>query len=197
VRYPAKQKDETRAKIISAASRLFRERGAEASGIGSVMKELGLTKGGFYRHFKSRDHLYIEAIDRAFSDMGDTMVAVAEAAPKGQQLKAVIERYLSMQHLNSPGTGCILSTLGSDIARHPSAVRQQINRSMQAYRERLLPYMPGMTTEEKSSAFSLLYPGMVGALIAARTQASKQDQERLLARAREFFIRTYAVTASR
>jgi TetR/AcrR family transcriptional repressor of nem operon len=192
VRYPAKQKDETRAKIISVASRLFRERGAEASGIGSVMKEIGLTKGGFYRHFKSRDHLYVEAIDKAFIDIGDAMVAAAEAAPKGQQLKAVIERYLSIKHLNSPGSGCVISTLGSDIARRPSAVRQQINRSMQAYRERLLPYMPGKTMEEKAATFSLLYPSMVGALIAARTQSDKQVQERLLARAREFLIRTYA-----
>jgi TetR/AcrR family transcriptional repressor of nem operon len=197
VRYPAKQKDETRAKIISAASRLFRERGADASGIGSVMKEIGLTKGGFYRHFKSRDQLYVEAIDKAFTDMGDAMVAAAEAAPKGQQLKAVIERYLSMKHLNSPGSGCVISTLGSDIARQPSAVRQQINRSMQAYRERLLPYMPGKTKEEKAVTFSLLYPSMVGALIAARTQTEKQAQERLLVRAREFLIRAYASTEVR
>jgi TetR/AcrR family transcriptional repressor of nem operon len=192
MRYPAQQKDETRARIISVASRLFRERGAEASGIGSVMKEIGLTKGGFYRHFRSSDHLYVEAIDKAFTDLGDAMVAAAEAAPEGQQLKALIERYLSTKHLNSPGTGCVVSTLGSDIARRSSAVRKQINRSMQAYRERLLPYMPGKTVEEKSATFSLLYPSMVGALIAARTQSDKQVQERLLARTREFLISTYA-----
>ena len=197
MRYPAEQKDETRAKIISVASRLFRERGADASGIGSVMKEIGLTKGGFYRHFNSRDHLYVEAIDKAFTDMGDAMVAAAEAAPKGQQLKGLIERYLSLKHLNSPGSGCVISTLGSDIARRPSPVRQQINRSMQAYRERLLPFMPGKTLEEKAATFSLLYPSMVGALIAARTQADKQVQERLLARAREFLIRTYASAEAR
>jgi TetR/AcrR family transcriptional repressor of nem operon len=191
MRYPTEQKARTRAKILSVASRLFRERGAEANGIGSVMKEIGLTKGGFYRHFDSRDHLYVEAIANAFTDMGNAMVAAAEAAPKGQQLKAVIERYLSMEHLYSPGTGCIMSTLGSDIARQPLAVRRQINRSMQAYRERLLPYMPGGTAEEKAASFSLLYPSMVGLLIAARTLADKQAQEQLLARARDFFIRTY------
>ena len=197
VRYPVDQKAETRAKIISVASRLFRERGAEANGIGSVMKEIGLTKGGFYRHFESREHLYVEAIAKAFKDMGDAMVAAAEAAPKGHQLKALIERYLSMEHLNSPGDGCVISTLGSDIARQPSAVRKQINRSMQAYRERLLPYMPGKTSEEKSASFSLLYPGMVGVLIAARALADKQSQKRMLAQAREFFIRSYASATAR
>ena len=191
MRYSPEQKAETHAQIIAVASRLFRERGAEGNGIGSVMKEIGLTKGGFYRHFKSRDHLYIEAIAKAFSEMGDSMVAVAEAAPKGQQLKALIEHYLSVRHLNAPGFGCVMATLGSDIARQPVAVRRQINRLLQAYRERLLPYMPGKSLEEKAATFAVLYPGMVGILVSARTLADRKAQERMLAHARQVFLRTY------
>jgi len=191
MRYPADQKAETREKIIAEASRLFRDRGAEASGIGSVMKEIGLTKGGFYRHFDSRDHLYVEAIAKAFHDMGDNMVAVAKGAPKGHALQAIIERYLSMEHLQSARTGCVLAALASDIARQPAAVRRQVNRSREAYRDRLLPYLPGATDEEKAISFSLLFPSMAGVLMTARTLPDRQSQERMLAHAREFFVRSY------
>ena len=196
MRYPPKQKAETHAAIVSAAARLFRERGAEANGIGSVMKELGLTKGGFYRHFKSRDHLYVEAIAQAFTEMGDGMIAAAEAAPKGKALQAIINRYLSMGHLASPGIGCVVATLGSDIARQSPSVRRQIARHVQAYRERLFPYMPGSTQEEKASVFSRLYPSMVGTMIAARAAVDKANQEAMLAQASEYLIRQWVPTAS-
>jgi TetR/AcrR family transcriptional repressor of nem operon len=191
MRYPEQQKAETKARIISAASRMFREHGAESNGIGSVMKEIGFTKGGFYRHFKNRNQLYVEAVEKAFSEMGDGMIEAAKRAGKGHELEAIIRRYLSMGHLNSPAIGCVLSTLGSDIARQPVAVRRQINRSMQAYRDRLSPYMPGKTSEERTATFSLLYPSMMGVLIIARVLADPAAQENMLANARESFIERY------
>lgn len=191
MRYPAGHKAETRAGIVAAASRLFRERGAEGNGIGKVMKELGLTKGGFYRHFKSRDQLYSEAITKAFTEMGDRMVAAAEAAPEGRRLHALIEAYLSLEHLNSPGAGCVIATLGAEMGREPAALRRQIGRGMQAYRERLLPYMPGKTKEERAGTFAILYPSMVGVLVTARAIVDKASQGPMLARAREHFIRAW------
>lgn len=192
MRYPAQQKAETKAKILSVASRMFREHGADSKGIGSVMKEIGFTKGGFYRHFKDRDQLYVEAVEKAFSEMGDHMTEAAKGAKKGHELEAMIRRYLSMEHLNSPGVGCVFSTLGSDIARQPVAVRRQINRSMQAYRDRLLPYIPGKTPEEKTATFSLLYPSMMGVLIIARVLADPAAQEKMLTNARDSLIEMYA-----
>src|ERR1700675_3501934 len=105
MRYPSEQKAETYEKILAAAARSFREHGSELNGIGRVMKELGLTKGGFYRHFESKGDLYAAAVARAFEELGDRLVAVAEAAPKGQELRAIIESYLSVEHLNAPGSG--------------------------------------------------------------------------------------------
>jgi AcrR family transcriptional regulator len=80
MRYPAEQKAEIHEKILTAAARLFRELGSEINGIGPVMKELGLTKGGFYRHLESKGDLYAAAIARAFEELGNRIVAVAEAA---------------------------------------------------------------------------------------------------------------------
>lgn len=171
---------------------MFREQGAENNGIGSVMKEIGFTKGGFYRHFKDRGQLYVEAVDKAFLEMGDHMTGAARGAEKGHELEAMIRLYLSKEHLNSPAVGCVLSTLGSDIARQPVAVRRQINRSMQAYRERLSPFMPGKTPEERMATFSLLYASMMGVLIIARVLADPAAQENVLANARKAFIERYA-----
>src|SRR6266851_1113759 len=108
MRYPAEQKAETHEKILAAAARSFREHGSDVNGIGQVMKELGLTKGGFYRHFDSKGDLYAAAVARSFEEMGNWMVAVAKAAPKGQELRAIIENYLSVENVNAPGTGCAL-----------------------------------------------------------------------------------------
>jgi TetR/AcrR family transcriptional repressor of nem operon len=191
VRYPAEQKAETREKIIAQAARSFREHGGENNGIGSVMKAVGLTKGGFYRHFESKDDLYVEAVARAFDELGAGMVEAAKSAPQGQQLRAIIERYLSPEHLNAPGRGCVLAALGPELARQPLAVRKRINQIQQRHRERLVPFIPGETFDEKYATCSLLFPAMAGVLVSARATVDQTARERMLARARKFFIESF------
>src|SRR5258708_22424573 len=149
MRYSLEHKEQNHEKILSVAARSFREHGGDSSGIGTVMKKVGLTKGGFYRHFKSKDDMFVEAVARALDETGRGMVDVAKSAPEGQALRAIIERYLSAGHANSPGTGCVRAALGPELARKPVAVRRRIEALLQAYRERLLPFMPGQTREEK------------------------------------------------
>lgn len=156
------------------------------------MKELGLTKGGFYRHFVSKGDLYAAAVALAFQELGDRMVAVAEAAPRGAELRAVIEHYLSAKHLDAPEMGCPLAALGSEIARQPLEVRKRINQSMLAYGDRMLPYITGRGVEEKRALVSLLFSGMAGVLVAARALAERQDRERMLAAARTFYVDRFA-----
>jgi TetR/AcrR family transcriptional regulator, transcriptional repressor for nem operon len=192
VRYPAEQKAETHEKILAAAARSFREHGSEMNGIAPVMKELGLTKGGFYRHFESKGDLYVAAVARAFEELGDRFAAIAEAAPKGAELQAVIEHYLSTKHLNAPGIGCPLAALGSEFTRQPLEVRKRINQSMQAYGGRMLPYIHGRTVEDKRARVFILFSGMAGVLVAARAIADPQGRERMLAAARSFYLETFA-----
>jgi TetR/AcrR family transcriptional repressor of nem operon len=192
MRYPVEQKAETREKILSTAARSFREHGSELNGIGHVMKELGLTKGGFYRHFKSKGDLYGAAIARAFEEQSNRMVAVAEAAPKGAGLRTVIEQYLSAKHLSAPGSGCPLAALAAEFARQPLQVRKRIHRSMSAYGERMLLWIPGATVEEKRSRALILFSGMAGALVAVRAIADPQAREHALAAARSFYVEAFA-----
>ena len=191
MRYSPEHKAQNHENILSVAARSFREHGGE-SGIGTVMKKVGLTKGGFYRHFKSKDDLFVEAVARALDETGRGMLEVAKSAPEGQALRAVIERYLSAGHASSLGTGCVLSALAPELARKPVGVRRRIEASLEAYRERLLPFVAGRTQEEKMAKLRLLFPSMAGVLTMARVISDPQRREQVLMEARNFFIKSFA-----
>ena len=192
MRYSREHKAQSHENILSVAARSFREHGGDSSGIGTVMKKVGLTKGGFYRHFKSKDDLFVDAVARAFDEMRRGMLEIAKSAPEGQALRAIIDNYLSPRHANSPGMGCVISALGPEFARKPLSVRRRIEVSRDAYRECLLPFVPGLTREEKIAKFQLLFPSMTGVLIAARMSLSAEKREQMLMEARNFFIKCFA-----
>ncbi|MCZ7497339.1 TetR/AcrR family transcriptional regulator [Agrobacterium tumefaciens] len=105
-----------RAQVIEAAGKLFRERGLDGVGLAGIMKEAGLTVGGFYRNFGSKDHLAAEASGHAASSMKAAMMAELAHSPQ-DPYRGLIDHYLSKTHRDNPGTGCILPTLASDAAR--------------------------------------------------------------------------------
>src|SRR5215475_298865 len=178
MRYSLEHKARNREKILSMAARSFRERGGDGSGIGTVMKKAGLTKGGFYRHFASKNDLFVEAVARALEEMGKGMLEAAHSAPEGQALRAMIERYLSPRHANSPGIGCVVAALGPEFARKPLSVRKRIEALLDAYRERLLPFIHGQTRDEKLTKFSLLFGSMAGVLTRARVTSDADRRDR-------------------
>jgi TetR/AcrR family transcriptional repressor of nem operon len=190
VRYSLEHKAQSYENILSMAARCFREHGG-SSGIGTVMKKTGLTKGGFYRHFKSKDDLFIEAVAQAIDQASRGMEEVAKSAPDGQALRAIIERYLSARHANSMGTGCPFSALGPELARKPLSVRKRIEALLEAYAERLLPFIPGQTQEEKLAKCRLLLPSMAGMLMMARVTSDPERREQMLSEARVFFIKRF------
>src|SRR5260221_4511263 len=99
MRYPAEQKAETRKKIINAAARSFREHGSEGEGVARLMQDVGLTHGGFYRHFESKEDLYVDAIAKGFQQAADGMIAAASTAPPGGETRPLIHRYLRLGNL--------------------------------------------------------------------------------------------------
>ena len=191
MRYSREHKAQNHERILSVAARSFRECGGDSSGIGTVMKKVGLKKGGFYRHFKSKDDLFVEAVARALDETGRAMEEVAKSAPEGQALRAIIERYLSTAHANSPGAGCVRAALGPELARKPLPARRRIEELLEAYRERLLPFVPGQTREEKLTKVRLLFPSMAGVLMMIRVIPDPQRREQRLREARNFFIESF------
>ena len=192
MRYSREHKAQNHEKILAVAARSFRERGGDSSGIGTVMKKVGLKKGGFYRHFKSKDDLFVEAVARALDETGRGMEEVAKSAPEGQALRAIIERYLSVGHANSPGSGCVRAALGPELARKPLSVRKRIEALLEAYRERLSPFVPGRTREERLAKCRLLFPSMAGVLMMVRVIPDPQRREQRLMEARNFFRKCFA-----
>jgi TetR/AcrR family transcriptional repressor of nem operon len=104
----------------------------------------------------------------------------------------MIEYYLSARHANSPGTGCVVAALAPELARKPLSVRKRIEASLDAYRERLLPFVPGKTREEKLTKCRLLFSSMAGVLMMARITSNPQVREQRLTEARNFFIKCFA-----
>jgi len=174
------------------AARSFREHGADTSGIGTVMNKVGLKKGGFYRHFKSKDDLFVEAVSRALEETGRGMEEIAKAAPEGQGLRAIIDRYLSLGHVNSPGSGCVRAALGPELGRKPVAVRRRIEAVLRAYRERLAPFMPGKTQEQRVENCGLLFSSMAGVLMMVRVMTDAERREHSLMEARRMFLKCFA-----
>ena len=192
MRYSAEHKAKNHEKILTLAARSFRERGGDASGIGTVMRKAGLQKGGFYRHFKSKDDLFVEAVGRALEETGRGMEQAAKAAPEGQALRAIVERYLSVEHANSPGSGCVRAALGPELARKPAAVRRRIMALLEGYRTRIAPFLPGRTAEEKMEKCRLLFSSMAGVLMMVRVIPEAGAREQRLAAARQFFLKSFA-----
>jgi TetR/AcrR family transcriptional regulator, transcriptional repressor for nem operon len=192
MRYSAEHKAQNHENILSVAARSFREHGGDSSGIGTVMKKVGLTKGGFYRHFKSKDDLFVEAVARALEETGRSMEELAKSAPEGQGLRAIIERYLSVGHADSPGSGCVRAALGPELARKPVAVRRRIEVLLRAYRERLAPFMPGKTLEKRVENCGLLFSSMAGVLMMVRVTTNAQRREQTLMEARRLFLKCFA-----
>jgi TetR/AcrR family transcriptional repressor of nem operon len=177
---------ENRERIVAVAAKLFRERGIAAVGVAELMESVGMTHGGFYKHFESKDALIAEACAYSFGEPGGSLRAAAESAKPGEELRAIVDSYLSRRHRDNPGKGCAVAALGGEIGNRESAARE----SVQAGRERLVAlvarYMKGDDAKEAANAF---VSTMVGALISARLMDGASSDTALRAAKRELYQR--------
>src|SRR5215468_4548047 len=164
MRYPVHQKQETRERIVRAASRHFRDRGGEGVAIADLMRKLNLTHGGFYRHFDSKEQLFAEAVAKSFEDVRAKFRDAVEKAPPDGKLKVLIEEYLSLEHCANPDSGCPLAALASEIPRYPRAVRVKIDQAMRDHLKKVSEFLPGATEIDRQRNCLVLLSGMSGAL---------------------------------
>jgi TetR/AcrR family transcriptional regulator, transcriptional repressor for nem operon len=191
LRYSAKHKEETRDRIVRAASRRFRGRGENAVAIADLMQELQLTHGGFYKHFRSKQDLFAESIDKAFEESAQMLLDAAKRAKTGAELKSIIEMYLSPEHCAQTSEGCPVAALASEVARHPRAIRLRFDKAVQNHAKRFSKFLPGSTETERIRNFGVLFTGMAGALSVARAVADEGMRQRILQAAREFYIQSF------
>lgn len=161
------QAHQNRDKVIEKASRLFRERGFDGVGIADVMKEAGLTHGGFYAQFPSKEHLMAEASGKAWRERNSWWRSLLGQS-KRKPLSAVAAVYLSKGHCNSPGEGCVAAALGADAAHQGPLVRSQFAAGLKDLLDFLSQLVPGSSKKVQRREAITAYAAMVGAVVLAR-----------------------------
>jgi TetR/AcrR family transcriptional repressor of nem operon len=197
MRYPPGQKHKTHEKIVNDASRRLRAEGLSGAAVSAVMRDAGLTHGGFYKHFRSKDELVIESLRKAFRELAGSLARAAEKSGPGTAWKApaawkaIVKTYLSAEHCDHPEWGCPLAALAPELARADKAMKAQILSEMEKYKDRMLPFMPGRRPAEKERAFLSIISTMLGALAIARILPDRAQRARLLANTRDFLFRSF------
>jgi len=165
---PSTKKERTRERIVQVAARVLRRVGFEGIGVAEVMNEAGLTHGGFYAHFPSREALLVAALDAA---AGESLAALEHSADgvtdTRARLAAFIERYLSDEHAQHPEAGCTLAALGTETWRQSSEVRAVATRRLTQFTKLLEAQLPGTGAERRERAQTLLAT-LVGSLLLSR-----------------------------
>ena len=190
MRYEADHKTRTHERIVKSASRQFRAKGLKGPGVATVMKASGLTHGGFYKHFRSKDDLLAEAIEESLRDIRSQLIAAAKNAPPGEGWKELVTRYLSLEHCDRADTGCPIAALAPEIARSAPAVKKRIALSLRTHREELMPFVPGRDSAERERNFIVAFTAMAGAVSLARTLTDPARRQKILDTVREHLLRT-------
>ena len=187
MRHSKAEKAKTHKRIVAIAAKRFREEGIAGIGIAELMKEAGLTVGGFYKHFKSRDDLVAEAVGSALGVWKHQVDAAASGGPP-VTYESLVDDYLSEAHRNHPGTGCPVSALAGEIARSDKRTRAVVTRQIRENIELLATLIRDTNQKDqgekdKSTARAqavLTYCALVGAIGVARAVSDERLSREIL-----------------
>ena len=185
MRYSKEHKQETHARIVKKASVRLREKGAHGIGVADLMKEAGLTHGGFYAHFDSREALVIEAFSHAMDRSTERWRKVAEEVPPEKRLSTIVDSYLTAVHRDDPGHGCAVPTLGAEIARETPKTRKafavKLEQMIDMMADQILD-VPRKTARKQAMA---ALATMMGTLVLSRIAGNGEFSDEILASGRE------------
>lgn len=173
-------KEVTHERIVEAAARAIRRSGYEGTSVADIMKEAGLTHGGFYAHFASRDAMLAEAADRAGAEAVAASTRVAAAAPSEQALQRLLHAYLSKEHLKSVETGCPVVALGSEMPRQAPDVRRAATGRIKEMIDVVARQSPDWGQPRAHERALATVATMVGALLLARAVDDPRLSDALL-----------------
>lgn len=183
MRYPDSHKEETRARVVKAAAAAVRAKGPDGVGVAEIMKEVGLTHGGFYAHFPSKEALVAAAIGEAF-DQGRRRFGRLTADLTGlEAFGAFVDSYVSMDHRAFPERGCPVATIASDLPRQGAAVRAVFDAGVIGLIGRVADWLPG-DAEERQGLASSLVAEMAGAVALSRAVSDDAMAARFLEQSR-------------
>jgi len=167
-RTASRRKEVTHERIVEAAARAIRRSGYGGTGVADIMKDAGLTHGGFYAHFPSREAMLAEAADRAGAEGVAAVARVAAAAPPQQALQAMMRAYLSKEHIEGVETGCAVAALGSEMPRQAPEVRRAATRRIKEMIDLVARQSPDWGQPGAHKRALVTVATMVGAVVLAR-----------------------------
>ncbi len=190
MRYKPQHKAEVHRKIVQDASRRVRAEGLNGAAVAAVMRDTGLTHGGFYKHFHSKDDLLLESLRAAFSEIKDCLVR-ATGKSRSAAWKTIVRTYLSPEHCDHPERGCPLAALAPELARVDQEMKGQILAEMASYKDQMFPFMPGRRAADKERAFFVIFSTMIGAVEIARMIPDPLGRKRMLASTKQFLLNSF------
>ena len=179
MRYPKKQKAETRARILGAAARLFRESGYDGVGVDAIMNEAGLTPGGFYSHFSSKEALFAEAMATALDPKNTRRATRSSGTGAKDALGALVKGYLSRTHRDTVAEGCPLPALTSDVARKSEATRESYERQFLQFVSEIETILPQTPKPARERALAIIAQ-CVGGLMLSRAVKDENLSDQIL-----------------
>ena len=197
MRYSREHKAQTHAKIVRRASVKLRERGAHGIGVADLMKDAGLTHGGFYAHFPSREALVIEAFTHAMDRSTANWRKLSEAAAPEKRLSRIVNGYLAPLHRDDPGHGCAVPALGAEIARESARTRRVFSGRMSQMIDMLAEQMHGLTPRAARKQAMAAMATMIGALVMSRIAGSGEFSDEILGAGRDAVLDRAKASASK
>jgi len=191
MRYEPEHKTRTRDRIVRNAARKLRAEGFGGSGVASVMNASGLTVGGFYKHFRSKDELLADAIAESFSESSEKIYSSLQNVPREDRWKELVRLYLSPEHCDHPDSGCPVAALAPEMGRAKLGVRKRISGLIKDRAERWVEFMPGRTVAERRQNFSVIFSAMAGAVSIARILTEPADRQKVLVDMRDHLLRSF------
>lgn len=191
MRYSNEHKAETRQRVLKEAAQEIRAKGPDGVAVAGVMARAGLTHGGFYAHFESKDAMIADAIGTMFDDARERSDAIEQAADPRAALRAYVDFYLSPAHRDRRERGCPLPTLSGDLARSGEQQRERFGMGVEALTARLAKALGGIGVTDPHAEGSAMLAQMVGAVALARAVADPIQSDAILADARVGLIRRY------
>jgi TetR/AcrR family transcriptional repressor of nem operon len=185
MRYSREHKQETHTRIVKKASVRLREKGAHGIGVADLMKEAGLTHGGFYAHFDSREALVIEAFTYASGRSRDYWRKIAEQTPPDKRLALIVDTYLNTAHRDDPGHGCAIASLGADIARESPKTRKAFSTELDHMIDLIADQISGVPRKAARKQATATLATIMGALVMARIAGNGEFSDEIMAAGRE------------
>lgn len=181
MRYDKDHKEKTRSRIVEVAAEEFRRKGVKSVGVAGLMADAGLTHGGFYAHFESKEALLCEALDTAFTQVMASMAQ--ESSGPGDGLENLLKAYLNKSHADNPAHGCPASSLTAEVARHPDPTRAAFSGNVSRFVSLIEAQLTESSDADKRQRATAIFSLMIGGIQMARAEPDEKRKDEILAAA--------------